>query len=89
MKVYVVNIYLLVNDDSFQVAQTAFGKKEAAIVYMEKRHGMTRKSNTEWWGQETERHSRLEANLSMMDIDEFFEKSFEKYFNTTYVDEEE
>lgn len=83
MKVYVVNIYLLVNDDSFQVAQAAFSKKEAAIVYMEKRHGMTRKSNKEWWGQETERHSRLEANLSVMDIDEFFEK----YFNTTYVGE--
>ena len=52
---------------------------------MEKRHGMTRKSNKEWWGQETERHSRLEANLSVMYIDEFFEK----YFNTTYVAEEE
>ena len=85
MKVYVVNMYLLVGDDSFQVAQAAFGKKEAAIVYMEKRHGMTQKSNTEWWGQVTERHSRLEANLSTMDIDE----SFEKYFNTTYVAEEE
>lgn len=46
---------------------------------------MTQKSNTEWWGQVTERHSRLEANLSAMDIDEFFEK----YFNTSYVAEEE
>lgn len=84
MKVYVVNIYLSIDDDSFQVAQAAFSKKEAAIVYMEKRHGMTRKSNTEWWGQETERFSRLEANLAAMDIDEFFEK----YFNTTYVTDE-
>lgn len=84
MKVYVVNMYLLVDDDSFQVAQAAFSKKEAAIVYMEKRHGMTRKSDTEWWGQVTERHSRLEANLSTMDIDEFFKK----YFNTTYVTDE-
>lgn len=83
MKVYVVNIYLSIDDDSFQVAQAAFSKIEDAIVYMEKRHGMTRKSNKEWWGQETERHSRLEANLSVMYIDEFFEK----YFNTTYVGE--
>lgn len=52
---------------------------------MENRHGMTQKSNAEWWGQVTERHSRLEANLSAMDIDEFFKK----YFNTTYVAEEE
>lgn len=83
MKVYVVNIYLSIDDDSFQVAHAAFSKKESAIVYMEKRHGMTRKSNKEWWGQVTERHSRLEANLSVMYIDEFFEK----YFNTTYVGE--
>lgn len=85
MKVYVVTMYLLVGIHSFQVAQAAFSKIEDAIVYMEKRHGMTRKSNKEWWGQETERHSRLEANLSVMYIDEFFEK----YFNTTYVAEEE
>lgn len=85
MKVYVVNIYLLVGDDSFRVAQAAFSKKEEAIAYMEKRHGMTRKSNKEWWGQETERHSRLEANLSTMDVTDFFGK----YFNTTYVAEEE
>ena len=85
MKVYVVNIYLLVGDDSFQVAQAAFIKKEEAIAYMEKRHGMTRKSNREWWGQETERHSKLEANLSAMDATDFFGK----YFNTTYVAEEE
>lgn len=84
MKVYVVNIYLSIDDDSFQVAHAAFSKKESAIVYMEKRHGMTRKSNKEWWGQETERHSRLEANLSVMDIDDFFGK----YFNTTYVTDE-
>lgn len=84
MKVYVVNIYLSIDDDSFQVAHAAFSKKEAAIVYMEKRHGMTQKSNTEWWGQVTERQSRLEAKLAAMDIDEFFEK----YFNTTYVTDE-
>ena len=84
MKVYVVNIYISFDDDSFQVAHAAFSKKEDAIVYMEKRHGMTQKSNTEWWGQETERFSRLEANLSALDIDEFFEK----YFNTTYVAED-
>ena len=83
MKVYVVNIYLLVGDDSFQVAQAAFSKKEYAIVYMEKRHGMTQKSNTEWWGQVTELFSRLEANLIAMDIDEFFKKCF----NTAYVEE--
>ena len=85
MKVYVVNMYLLVDDLTLRVTQAAFSNKKAAIAYMEKRHGMTQKSNTEWWGQETERHSRLEANLSVMDIDEFFEK----YFNTTYVTEEE
>lgn len=84
MKVYVVNMYLLVDDLTLRVTQAAFSNKKAAIVYMEKRHGMTRKSNTEWWGQETERFSRLEANLSALDIDEFFEK----YFNTTYVAED-
>lgn len=84
MKVYVVNIYLLVGDDSFRVAQAAFCKKEEAIAYMEKRHGMTQKSNKEWWGQVTERHSRLEANLLAIDINDFFGK----YFNTTYVAEE-
>lgn len=85
MKVYVVNIYLLVGVRSFRVAQAAFCKKEEAISYMENRHGMTQKSNKEWWGQETERHSRLEANLSAIDINDFFGK----YFNTTYVAEEE
>jgi hypothetical protein len=85
MKVYVVNMYISFDDDSFQVAHAAFSKKEAAIVYMEKRHGMTQKSNTEWWGQVTGHYSRLEANLSVMDIDEFFEK----YFNTPCVAEEE
>lgn len=34
MKVYVVNIYLSIDDDSFQVAHAAFSKKEAAIVYI-------------------------------------------------------
>ena len=85
MKVYVVTMYLLVGDMTFVAAQAAFSKKEEAISYMENRHGMTQKSNAEWWGQVTERHSRLEANLFAMDIDEFFEK----YFNTTYVAEEE
>lgn len=85
MKVYVVNIYLLVGVRTFRVAQAAFSKKEEAIAYMEKRHGMTQKSNKEWWGQVTEFPSKLEANLSVMDIDEFFEK----YFNTSYVAEEE
>lgn len=83
MKVYVVNIYLLVGVRSFRVAQAAFCKKEEAIAYMEKRHGMIQKSNKEWWGQVTERHSRLEANLSAMDVTDFFGK----YFNTTYVEE--
>ena len=85
MKVYVVNIYLLVGVRTFRVAQAAFSKKEEARSYMEKRHGMTQKSNKEWWGQVTEFPSKLEANLSVMDIDEFFEK----YFNTSYVAEEE
>lgn len=85
MKVYVVNMYLLVDDLTLRVTQAAFSNKKAAIVYMENRHGMTQKSNTEWWGQVTEHYSRLEANLSVMDIDEFFEK----YFNTPCVAEEE
>ena len=85
MKVYVVNIYLLVGVRSLRVAQATFIKKEEAIAYMEKRHGMTQKSNKEWWGQETDRHSRLEANLLAIDINDFFGK----YFNTTYVAEEE
>lgn len=83
MKVYVVNMYLLVGVRTFRVAQAAFSKKEEAVSYMEKRHGMTQKKNKEWWGQVTEFPSKLEANLSAMDIDEFFEK----YFNKSYVAE--